>query len=139
MGRRSLAVLLICFAVVAAGSAAAQTLDEFIRAKAYCIRSTDEGKTWSGLIEVDQPTWVNAKRGDAPGSLGWRGRPTSARSSTRSHLRSGRSCSTGPRNGPRALAMRLAGSWRRSKAAVDAPDGSASLTRRGNSVNESST
>ena len=49
MGRRSLAILLICFTVAAAGSAAAQNLDEFIHAKAYCIMDAETGKELSSL------------------------------------------------------------------------------------------
>ncbi len=49
MGRRSLAVLLICLLGAAAGSAAAQNLDEFIHAKAYCIMDAETGKELSSL------------------------------------------------------------------------------------------
>ena len=49
MGRRSLAVFLICLIVAAAGSAAAQNLDEFVHAKAYCIMDADTGKELSSL------------------------------------------------------------------------------------------
>ncbi len=37
--------------------------------KAYAIRSTDGGKTWSAAIELDRPSWCNAERGTIPGSL----------------------------------------------------------------------
>jgi len=37
--------------------------------KAFAIRSTDDGQSWSAPIELDQPTWVGSKRGDFPGSL----------------------------------------------------------------------
>lgn len=37
--------------------------------KAFAIRSIDAGKSWSAPIELDQPTWTGAKRGDFPGSL----------------------------------------------------------------------
>jgi serine-type D-Ala-D-Ala carboxypeptidase (penicillin-binding protein 5/6) len=47
MGRRSLAVFLICLLNAAAGNAAAQVLDEFIHAKAYCIMDADTGKELS--------------------------------------------------------------------------------------------
>jgi hypothetical protein len=40
-----------------------------IHCKAYVIRSTDGGKTWSGPIDIDQPAWVNLPRGGVPGSL----------------------------------------------------------------------
>jgi serine-type D-Ala-D-Ala carboxypeptidase (penicillin-binding protein 5/6) len=49
MGRRSLAVLWICFIVAGAGNATAQNLDEFIHAKAYCILDADTGKELSSL------------------------------------------------------------------------------------------
>ena len=38
--------------------------------KAYVVRTTDGGHTWSGPIEIDWPTSVDGKRrGEAPGSL----------------------------------------------------------------------
>ena len=37
--------------------------------KAYCVRSTDEGKTWSAAIELDRPSWSGVPRGTIPGSL----------------------------------------------------------------------
>lgn len=40
-----------------------------IHCKAFVIRSTDEGKTWSAPIEIDRPSWVDAPRGTIPGSL----------------------------------------------------------------------
>lgn len=47
MGRRSLAVVWICLLVVAVGRAEAQNLDEYVRAKAYCIMDADTGKVLS--------------------------------------------------------------------------------------------
>lgn len=38
-------------------------------AKAYVVRSTDEGKSWSAPIEIDQPYAYNTPRGSVPGSL----------------------------------------------------------------------
>lgn len=38
-------------------------------AKAFAIRSTDGGKTWSSPIELDQPSWSGTPRGTIPGSL----------------------------------------------------------------------
>lgn len=38
-------------------------------AKAFTIRSTDGGKSWSGPIELDQPSWTGQPRGTIPGSL----------------------------------------------------------------------
>jgi hypothetical protein len=38
-------------------------------AKAYVIRSTDQGASWSAPIDIDWPTWTDAKRGTVPGSL----------------------------------------------------------------------
>ena len=63
MGRRSLAVLWVCLMVSAAGSAAAQNLDEFIHAKAYCIMDADTGK---GIVLFKSP--VNAAAGQYPKS-----------------------------------------------------------------------
>ncbi len=40
-----------------------------IHCKAFVIRSTDRGKSWSAPIEVDRPSWVDAERGTIPGSL----------------------------------------------------------------------
>jgi hypothetical protein len=40
-----------------------------VHCKAYCIRSTDGGKSWSAPIELDWPAWVNAPRGSIAGSL----------------------------------------------------------------------
>ena len=37
--------------------------------KAYAIRSTDGGATWSAAIELDQPSWSGETRGAFPGSL----------------------------------------------------------------------
>lgn len=37
--------------------------------KAFCIRSSDGGASWSAPIELDRPSWVNAQRGTIPGSL----------------------------------------------------------------------
>ena len=37
--------------------------------RAFAVRSTDQGATWSGAIELDQPTFYNAARGDFPGAL----------------------------------------------------------------------
>ena len=37
--------------------------------KAYAIRSTDGGKSWSAAIELDRPTWSGQTRGSWPGSL----------------------------------------------------------------------
>ncbi|MCP4640899.1 MAG: DUF1080 domain-containing protein [bacterium] len=37
--------------------------------KAYVLRSTDAGKSWSAPIELDRPSWANAERGTIPGSL----------------------------------------------------------------------
>jgi serine-type D-Ala-D-Ala carboxypeptidase (penicillin-binding protein 5/6) len=49
MGRKSLAVLWFCLLVAAAGRAEAQNIDEFVRAKAYCIMDADTGKVLSSL------------------------------------------------------------------------------------------
>lgn len=40
-----------------------------IHCKACVIRSTDGGTSWSAPIELDRPSWCNAKRGSIPGSL----------------------------------------------------------------------
>jgi hypothetical protein len=40
-----------------------------IHAKAFVIRSQDQGKSWSAPIELDRPSWVGAERGTLPGSL----------------------------------------------------------------------
>ena len=40
-----------------------------IHCKAFVIRSTDGGKTWSAPVEIDRPSWTNAERGTIPGSL----------------------------------------------------------------------
>ncbi len=40
-----------------------------LHCKAYAIRSTDGGKSWSAAIELDRPMFVNSPRGQAPGSL----------------------------------------------------------------------
>ncbi len=37
--------------------------------KAYCVRSTDGGSSWSGPIELDRPTWSGRNRGDFAGSI----------------------------------------------------------------------
>ena len=37
--------------------------------KAYAIRSTDGGKSWSAPIELDQPAWTGTPRGSIIGSL----------------------------------------------------------------------
>ncbi len=39
------------------------------RSRAFAIRSTDGGASWSAPIELDWPTWHNVQRGDVPGSL----------------------------------------------------------------------
>jgi serine-type D-Ala-D-Ala carboxypeptidase (penicillin-binding protein 5/6) len=49
MGRRSLAVVWICLMIAVAARAQAQGLDEFVRAKAYCIMDADTGKVLSSL------------------------------------------------------------------------------------------
>ncbi len=38
-------------------------------AKAYVIRSTDQGASWTAPIDIDWPSWTDAKRGTLPGSL----------------------------------------------------------------------
>jgi len=40
-----------------------------IHCKAYAIRSTDGGRSWSVPIELDQPAWPGQPRGTIPGSL----------------------------------------------------------------------
>jgi hypothetical protein len=40
-----------------------------IHCKAYAIRSTDGGQSWSAAIELDSPTWTGETRGAFPGSL----------------------------------------------------------------------
>ncbi|MFN0165358.1 MAG: sialidase family protein [Bryobacteraceae bacterium] len=40
-----------------------------VHCKAFAIRSTDGGKSWSAPIEVDQPSWADRKRGTILGSL----------------------------------------------------------------------
>ena len=40
-----------------------------VHCKAYAIRSTDGGKSWSAPIELDQPSWNGVPRGSIPGSL----------------------------------------------------------------------
>lgn len=40
-----------------------------IHAKAYVIRSEDDGKNWSAPIELDRPSWSGIPRGQLPGSL----------------------------------------------------------------------
>ena len=37
--------------------------------KAFAIRSTDGGASWSAPIELDRPSWVDAERGTIPGAL----------------------------------------------------------------------
>jgi hypothetical protein len=37
--------------------------------KAFAIRSTDGGASWSAPIELDRPSWTDAARGTIPGSL----------------------------------------------------------------------
>jgi len=37
--------------------------------KAYAVRSTDGGASWSGAIELDRPSWSGVARGELPGSL----------------------------------------------------------------------
>ena len=37
--------------------------------KAFCIRSTDGGKSWSEPIELDRPSWDGVPRGNLPGSI----------------------------------------------------------------------
>ncbi len=45
------------------------TWGEYARLKAFAIRSTDGGKSWSKPIEIDQPAWPKQARGSIPGSL----------------------------------------------------------------------
>lgn len=40
-----------------------------IHCKAYAIRSTDGGKSWSAPIELDRPAWTGTPRGSIIGSL----------------------------------------------------------------------
>jgi len=40
-----------------------------IHCKAYAIRTTDGGKSWSAAIELDRPSWSGTPRGEIPGSL----------------------------------------------------------------------
>ncbi len=40
-----------------------------IHCKAFVIRSTDGGRSWSAPIELDRPAWSGTKRGTIPGSL----------------------------------------------------------------------
>ena len=40
-----------------------------IHAKAFAIRSEDQGRSWSAPIELDRPSWVGSPRGTIPGSL----------------------------------------------------------------------
>jgi len=40
-----------------------------IHCKAFVIRSTDGGKSWSAPIEIDRPSWCDTPRGKIPGSL----------------------------------------------------------------------
>lgn len=40
-----------------------------VHCRAFAIRSADGGKTWSGPIEIDQPSWVGQPRGTIAGSL----------------------------------------------------------------------
>jgi len=40
-----------------------------IHCKAFAIRSTDGGRSWSAPIELDRPAWADAARGTIPGSL----------------------------------------------------------------------
>ena len=37
--------------------------------KAYAVRSTDGGASWSAAMEIDRPTWYQSERGSWPGSL----------------------------------------------------------------------
>ncbi len=37
--------------------------------RAFAIRSTDGGASWSAPIELDRPTWSGSQRGEFPGSL----------------------------------------------------------------------
>jgi hypothetical protein len=41
----------------------------FTRAKAYVIRSTDQGASWTAPIDIDWPIWTGATRGSYSGSL----------------------------------------------------------------------
>ncbi|MBN1347333.1 MAG: exo-alpha-sialidase [Phycisphaerae bacterium] len=40
-----------------------------IHCKAFAIRGTDGGKSWSAPIELDRPSWSGTPRGQVPGSL----------------------------------------------------------------------
>lgn len=40
-----------------------------IHAKAFVIRSLDQGASWSAPIDLDWPSWVDVPRGTLPGSL----------------------------------------------------------------------
>ncbi len=40
-----------------------------IHCKAFIIRSTDAGRSWSAPIELDRPSWSGTPRGKIPGSL----------------------------------------------------------------------
>jgi hypothetical protein len=40
-----------------------------IHCKAFAIRSTDGGKSWTAPIEIDRPSWTGTARGTIPGSL----------------------------------------------------------------------
>jgi hypothetical protein len=40
-----------------------------VQCRAFAVRSTDQGATWSSAIELDQPTAYNHQRGDFFGSL----------------------------------------------------------------------
>jgi hypothetical protein len=40
-----------------------------VHCKAYAIRSTDGGRSWSAPIELDRPGWYQTQRGAIPGSL----------------------------------------------------------------------
>jgi hypothetical protein len=40
-----------------------------IHAKAFVMRSSDQGTSWSAPIELDRPSWVGVERGTIPGSL----------------------------------------------------------------------
>ena len=40
-----------------------------VHCKAFATRSTDGGASWSSPIELDQPSWVDVRRGTIPGAL----------------------------------------------------------------------